>query len=296
MKRKVIKVNRRKKFTFKTNVTTRPKIRNRRIKQFKVVFTFLLILAICAVVLFKGGKIVSDYMVNCQQFKLRYIEVVPSKNITRSEVLSLLPFREGNSMFKLWIKDTKERILQNKPEIENVKINLGWRKVLVSWQERVPVGWILKDGNKVGVDYNNKEFPLRGQWAQSELPQLDVKSIQERAQLLEFLKALSHSNKEFFSQSSQFGVLGNKMIYFYLKDGTKIYWGTPNSFEINEKLNKLNKVFADAKVKYQSQGIEYVNLEFFDQGRILLKPKIIVPVVDPKETKKTKTAKTSKAR
>jgi len=294
MKKKVIKVNRRKKFTFKTNVTIRPKIRNRRIKQFKIVLAFLLILIVCSVLLFKGGKIVSDYLVNCQQFKLRYIEVISSKNITRSEVLSLLPFREGNSMFKLWVKETKERILQNKPEIENVKINLGWRKVLVTWEERVPVGWILKDGNKIGVDNNNKEFPLRGEWAQSELPQLDVKSISERAQLLEFMRALLHANKEFFEQCTHFGMLGNKSVYFNLKDGTKIYWGTSNSFEINEKLNKLNKVFADAKSKYQ--GLEYVNLEFFDLGRIRLKPKLVAIPPVASAPNKIKTAKNRKVR
>jgi len=294
MKRKVIKVSRRKRFTFKTTVATRPKVRNRRMKQFRVVFVFILILIVCSFLLFRGGKIISDYIVNAEQFKLRYVEVVSSKNITRSEVLSFLPFREGNSIFKLWIRETKQKILQEKPEIESVKIHRGWRKVIVTWKERIPVGWVLKDGSKIGVDYNNKEFPLRGQWAQIELPQLDAKSISERAEVLEFMKALSHSNKEFFAQGIQFGMLGNKSICFNLKDGTKIYWGTPDSFEIPDKLHKLNKVFADAKSKYQ--GIEYVDLRFFDQGRILLKPKIVAAVVESSAISQKRSKKTSKER
>jgi|GEM_PF-3140537 len=289
MKKKVIKVNRRKRFTFKATVATRPKVRDRRIKQFRVIFVFILILIVCSFLLFKGGKIVSDYIVNAEQFKLRYVEVIPSKNITRSEVLSLLPFREGNSIFKLWIRKTKQKILQEKPEIESLKINLGWHKVIVTWKERIPVGWVLKDGSKIGIDYTNKEFPLRGQWAQVELPQLDTKSISERAVVLEFMKALSHFNKEFFVQGAQFSILGSKSIYFNLKDGTKIYWGTSNSFEVSEKINKLNKVFEDAKSKYQ--GIEYVDLRFFDQGRILLKPKTVVALAGSSAISQTKTSK-----
>ncbi|MCK9582930.1 MAG: FtsQ-type POTRA domain-containing protein [Endomicrobiales bacterium] len=294
MKRKAIKVSRRKKFTFKTTVTTRPKVRNRRIKQFRVIFVFMLILIVCSFLLFRGGKIISNCVVNAEQFKLRYVEVVSSKNITRSEVLSFLPFREGNSMFKLWIRETKQKILQEKPEIESVKIHRGWRKVIVTWKERTPIGWVLKDGSKIGVDYTNKEFPLRGQWAQIELPQLDAKSISERAEVLEFMKALSHFNKEFFAQGVEFSMLGNKSICFNLKDGTKIYWGTPDSFEIPDKLHKLNKVFADAKSKYK--GIEYVDLRFFDQGRILLKPKAVAAVVDSSAISQKRSKKTLKAR
>lgn len=285
MKRKVIKVNKRKKYTYKTtNITTRPKVKNRRIKQLKVILIFILLLIVCGAMLFGVGKAVSDYLVNSQQFKLRSVEVVASKNISRTEVLSLLPFREGNSMFKLWIEETENKILKAKPEIESVKINRGWQKVIVTWKERVPVGWVLKDGSKIGVDNFNKEFALRGSWSEVELPQLVAKNVVGRAKILKFMKALLHANKEFFLQSTQFGELSDKSIYFDLKNGTKIYWGTVNNFEISNKLNKLNKVFADAKSKYEA--IEYVKLQFFDQGRIIIKPKIVPVIIEPLVTKK----------
>jgi hypothetical protein len=55
-----------------------------------------------------------------------------------------------------------------------------------------------------------------------------------------------------------------------MKDGKEIFWGEPAEKKLQPKMKMLNRIIEDSKKRFS--GLEYINLYYFDDGRVLVKP------------------------
>ena len=68
-----------------------------------------------------------------------------------------------------------------------------------------------------------------------------------------------------------------------LKDNLRVYWGVPEKDKVKRKLNRMSQVLKDARARFP--GVEYVDLCYYDDGRILVKP-LEPPKSKPAQEKK----------
>lgn len=241
--------------------------RRRKVKQFtKYVFVLGLVLTVS----WWSWKSVYGFLLNFDGFKIKDIEISRTKNISRSEIIALLPFQVGDNIFKLWLFDTEKKFRELKPELKDIKVTRHWQKITIKFDERTPMACINLNGQKLGVDEENKVFPLRGNWLKQFLPEIIAENAAERKDVLEFAKMFKDEGTEFFACISRLYPEPVNNVVIELKDRLKIYWGTSDRNKIKKKLERIDQVLKDAGSRFA--GLEYVDLSYFEDGRILVKP------------------------
>jgi len=235
---------------------------------------FLVLAVICA---FIGGgwwawNAGGRFFEKSDLFKISTIDVRGCKNVTRSEIVAMLPVREGDSLFGFRRAHTEDALRRCKPELKRLNVRRGWKKVVISIDERVPVACTFVGGKRMGIDNDNTPFPLRGQWVKAVLPEVSATDASERSEVLRFIREFAPAAKSFFPRVERFTMESLNDIVMELTDGSKIFWGPFEKNKIKPKLQRLEQVFEDAGSRFP--GIEYVNLSYFDSGRILVRPAI----------------------
>ncbi|MFH1367528.1 MAG: FtsQ-type POTRA domain-containing protein [Elusimicrobiota bacterium] len=256
---------------YRQRVATRSKFRFERRKKATRVFLFLLITGLAGMISWWTYKAATNFIFKSEHFTVRKVEVRGIKNISQSEVLSLLPFRTGDNMFSFNASSVENDIYKCKQELKKVSVGRGWHKIVVDVEERVPVAFVNSGGQRMGIDYDNKPFPLRGRWAKEILPEIVNQNEQERRTILDFVGVFTPRAKDFFSGILKFRLEPMDRVVLDMGDGSRIFWGPFEKAKVESKLKNLLRVIEDSKTKYES--LEYVNLSFFDDGRILVKPK-----------------------
>jgi hypothetical protein len=133
------------------------------------------------------------------------------------------------------------------------------------------VACITINGLRLGLDDDNKPFPLRGPLFKEAFPEIMSQDVDERARLLRFIKVFAPSAKELYPKIVRLACAHANDVVFDLNDGVRVFWGPLEEEKIAPKLAKLNQVFTDSRKRFPA--IEYVNLFFYDDGRIIVKPK-----------------------
>ncbi|MCX5778820.1 MAG: FtsQ-type POTRA domain-containing protein [Elusimicrobia bacterium] len=203
-------------------------------------------------------------------FVIRSIEVRGGKNVTQSEIRALLPFRVGDNMFRIGVSEAENDIRQCKPELKSIHISRRWKSVVVHIAERIPLVTMAVGAQRQGLDEDNIPFPLRGRLSPASLPEISAAEPDMRLGMLQFAKTLSRSAGDIFAKTQWLSLDGDQLIVG-LAGNTKILWGPMDAGAFSGKLQRMRQVLADGAARFSD--IEYVNLLFFDDGRILLKPR-----------------------
>jgi len=234
----------------------------------------LAIFVICALSFgaLKAWLALKNYVTKSETFRIKSIEISGTKNISRQEILALLPFDTGDNTLAVNLSSAKKEILNLKPELRNIGIRRGFKKILISVFERCPVAFVAVQGNRLGIDYDNVIFPLRGEYVKADLPEISVQGDSERLEMLGFLKIFSQKAKNYFDKARLFYFESIEDAALKLKDGTKIMWGKIDKDKFDSKLKVLNETVSDASKRFH--GVEYVDLNYIDSGRVLVRPKV----------------------
>ena len=216
------------------------------------------------------GKL-QHFMENSDCFNIASIEVRGCKNVAQSEIRTLLPFRTGDNLWDVRPGEAEKNIRQCKPELQTITISRGWKKVTVTVCERKPSGFVMVNGEKLGIDGANIPFPLRGAWINARLPEIDASTEGDRREILSFIADFSPVDGKFFDGISRFALEPVNSIIFDIQGGPRIYWGRLETDKLKAKLGKLTQVLNDSATRY-SNGLSYVNLSYFDDGRVIVMP------------------------
>ncbi|HBU70324.1 MAG TPA: hypothetical protein DEE98_08095 [Elusimicrobia bacterium] len=252
-------------------VTLRSKLKSERRKTAGKVLLIGTVIGVLAFGSVQGWKAVSSFLFESERFKIRRIDIVGAKNVTKGEIEAQLSFRTGDNIFTAWVSKSERDLRQCKPELKKVSVRRGWKKIVVRIEERTPVAFVSYGGEKLGIDSDNRPFPLRGRWVKHPLPEITAPGELERAELLRFVKDFYSQAGDFSSRAAGFGIESLNEITIRLKDGPLVVWGRRENDKLSAKLDRLQQVLDDGLKRYS--GLEYVNLAFFDDGRIIVRPK-----------------------
>jgi hypothetical protein len=132
---------------------------------------------------------------------------------------------------------------------------------------------VVNDGGKrLGIDRDNKLFALRGKWLEAALPEIIASNESDRKEILDLMENLQPRAKQLFVEITKFGIESLGRVYFDLKSGARIYWGDTDKSQIKPKLDRIAQVFQSGKPDFKA--VSYINLYYFDKGRVLLRSKI----------------------
>jgi len=253
-------------------VVLRSKLKSERNQKMGKVLAYAGSLAAVFCAVYISWNALAGFFSTSERFNLREIKILGAKNVSKSEIAALLPFRQGDNLFDIWVSEAERNLSQCKPELENISVRRGWQKVTVSFDERVPIAYVFIDGEKLGVDVKNKIFPLRGGFTKKSLPKIACSDAEQRMAVIKFIVQYKSLAKDSFKDTVGVGIEQDGCIYFDLAEGPRVMWGVPDRDILKEKYGKLKYVLEDSKAKFSR--LEYVNLNFFEQGRIIIKPRV----------------------
>jgi cell division protein FtsQ len=197
------------------------------------------------------------------------IEVIGTKNVTKTEIKELLPFKIGDNLLRVKLSEVENEIKKLKPELKNISVNRRWKKIKIKLYERTPEAFVMHDDIVFGIDFDDCFFPLRGFMSTIKVPRLIYKSNDERKQLLDFIKKFKFVCGEFLSNLSEVKFNDTEGIVFVMRDGTIVFWGSEKPEHTSRKFKKFQKIYADATSKYKK--IEYVNMTLYYHGKVVIK-------------------------
>jgi cell division protein FtsQ len=249
----------------------RSKVKAERRQRFTKAGIVLLLLAGIGFGGWKAWQAASCFVSSAPCFTIRSITVRGGKNISPSEIIALLPFRAGDNILHITPGKAERAIRQCKPELKDIAIRRSWKKVVITLVERQPVACVQSGGRRLGVDADNAVFSLRGHQVTQKFPEIVAAAAAERKDVLAFIRTFSAQAKELFPRVTRLFPEPVNAIVLELDDGTRIFWGPIAATDVRQKLRRLSQVMADARTRYT--GIEYINLCYFDDGRIVVKPR-----------------------
>ena len=256
---------------YRRPVRLRSKVKSERARQASTFLTWAVLIAVAAFGLRWGYIKVNHFLCSSDVFNIRSIEIRGCKNVAQSEISTLLPFRTGDNLCGLRPAEAEKNIQQCKPELKAIDISRGWKKVTVTIRERTPSGFVSVYGERQGIDSDNTLFPLRGEWLKAPLPEISAETEADRREVLNFMSDFAPIDGKFFAGIGHFSLEPVNSIIFDINGGPRVYWGRLESDKLKAKLGKLTQVLSDASTRYTG-GLAYVNLSYFDDGRVLVMP------------------------
>jgi len=246
------------------------KVRRKRSSGVKKIIKILLVLAVVIAAIYGINK-GYQALQNSSASEITSIEIKGTQNITQAEIRELLPFDIGDSLLAVNLSKTERDIKDIKPEIKNIKIYRGWKKVKIKVYERVPEAFIVSSGTMLGVDYDNKPFPLRAFSSAAQVPVIrfvDAKDISTALRFLKFFKPLC---KEFITKIKEVKADGYKDIYFTTDDGILVCWGDGEPEKLKTRFEKFEKIYED--IKQKNLSVKSVDMSYYEIGRAVVKLK-----------------------
>ena len=201
---------------------------------------------------------------------IKGIDIVGAKNITKTEIKELIPFKIGDNLLKVKLSETESEIKKLKPELKNIVINRRWQKIKIKLYERTPEAFVMQNGEMHGIDFDNKPFLLRGFMSEMKVPKIIYKNDEEKKRLLDFIKRFKAICGGFLDNILEMKINNTDDIIFITVDNTAIIWGEEMLEHLPNKLKKFRKVYEDAMSRYKQ--IEYINMNLYLSGRIIVKP------------------------
>lgn len=228
-------------------------------------FMLLFIVCLCFSSVYAYNHL-KTYLCSLERFFIDTIEITGCNNVAESEIKKLIPFEVGESSFAVNLGRAEKELKEFSAEIKDISIyRTNWgKKIVVSLTERLPEVFINVDDKKLGLDFDNKPFNLRGNMFSMAVPTLIFNNDEERKNLLAFY----HKIKNKFANLAQiteikYGEVED--IVLTINNKTILYWGQPQDNKTNEKVAKLNKVLE--KLSWKTDNIDYIDLSFIDGNK-----------------------------
>ncbi len=243
--------------------------RNKGRKSVKLFF-YAALLVFFAFLVYSGSKKLMNLAYESDKIIVKDIEVVGTKNVTKTEIKELLPFKAGDNLLKINLSKAEDEIKKLKPELKNIIINRSWQKVKIKLYERTPEAFVMRGDAVFGIDFDDSLFPLRGFMGAAKVPKLFYRSDVERKKLLSFVKSFKSVCGDFLSDVSEMKFSGTGDIIFVTHGNTVIFWGDGGQNVLSHKFSRFQKIYADAMSKYKQ--IEYIDMTLYSFGRATVKP------------------------
>jgi cell division protein FtsQ len=233
-----------------------------------VKFFFCIVLFVFFV--YFGGKKLMNLAYESDKIIVKDIEIVGTKNVTKTEIKELLPFKTGYNLLKINLSKAEDEIKRLKPELKNIIINRSWQKVKIKLYERTPEAFVMCGDAVFGIDFDDNPFPLRGFMSAAKVPKLFYRSDVEKKKLLRFVKSFKPVCGDFLSDISEMKLSAAGDIIFVTRSNTVVFWGDGEQDALSHKFKKFQKIYANAMSKYKQ--IEYVDMTLYCLGRVMVKP------------------------
>ncbi|MDR1195676.1 MAG: FtsQ-type POTRA domain-containing protein [Endomicrobium sp.] len=233
-------------------------------------FVYLCLLVLLCFLIYAGGKKLIGYAYASESMTIKEIDVIGCKNVTKAEIKELLPFKIGDNILEVNLSETEDKIMEVKPELKDISINRRWQKVRVKLYERSPEAFVVSGKDVLGIDFEDKPFPLRGFMSGMKIPTIKYKNEAERSAILKFIKIFKPVCDDFLDNIAQIKYSNSGDIVFTTYDGTVIYWGEERPEHMAHKFDKLLKIYADAATKYKE--IELIDIGFYESGKAVVRP------------------------
>ena len=263
----------RKKYSYRRRVTIKPRYSysSKKGRKLGKAAVYLILIALACFLVYLGGRKLVDLAYAAESMAIKDIEVVGCKNVTKTEIKALLPFKIGDNLLKIDLAEAENEIKKVKPELRDISINRRWQKVRVKLFERTPEAFVFSGKELYGIDFEDRPFPLRGFMSGMKIPKILYKTEEDRAELLKFIKRFKPVCDDFLDNIEEVKFSNTNDIIFVTYDGTVIYWGDERPEYLSHKYDKFKKIYVDAMSKHKK--IDYIDMTFYDLGRAVVKPK-----------------------
>ena len=230
---------------------------------------FMLIFSVC--LSFSGVFVYNHLMVylcSLERFFIDTIEITGCNNIAESEIKELIPFQLGDSSFAVRLGQVEKDLKEFKSELKDISMyRTNWgKKIVVSLTERLPEVFINIDDKKLGLDFDNKPFNLRGNMASMSIPTLVFNTDDERKDLLSFYHKIKPKLNEYISDITEIKYGEVEDIVLTLNQKTDIYWGQPKDKNLDDKSSKLLQVLSFLHSN-NTKEVESIDLSFIDNNK-----------------------------
>ena len=207
------------------------------------------------------------YLCSLERFFIDTIEITGCNNVAESEIKKLIPFEVGESSFAVNLGRAEKELKEFSAEIKDISIyRTNWgKKIVVSLTERLPEVFIMVGDKKLGLDFDNKPFNLRGNMFSMAVPTLVFDTEEERKELLTFYYKIKKKLGNLVSQITEIKYGEVEDIVLTINNKTVLYWGVPQDNKTDEKVAKLNKVLE--KLSWKTDNIDYIDLSFIDGNK-----------------------------
>jgi cell division protein FtsQ len=243
-------------------------------KVFKFFFYILLFGGIVYGLYFGINKVLS-LAYKSDKMIIKNIDISGTKNVTKTEIKELIPFKIGDNILKVNLSESESEIKRLKPELKNIVISRRWQKIKIKLYERTPEAFVVQNDEMFGIDFDDEPFPLRGFMSEMKIPKITYRADKERKRLLDFIKRLKAISSEFLDNIVEMKINNTDDIIFVAADNTTVIWGEEMPEHLYNKFKKFQKVYEDAISKYKQ--IEYINMDLYFSGRIIVKPVAEMP-------------------
>jgi cell division protein FtsQ len=239
-------------------------------------FLYILLFGCIAYSLYFGINKLLSLAYKSDKMIIKNIDISGAKNVTKAEIKELIPFKIGDNILKVNLSKAEFEIKKLKPELKDIVINRRWQKVKIKLYERTPEAFVVQNDEMLGIDFDDEPFPLRGFMSELKIPKIIYRNDEEKKRLLDFIKRLKSISSEFLDNIVEMKINNTNDIIFVAADNVTIIWGEEMPEHLYNKFKKFQKVYEDAISKYKQ--IEYINMDLYFSGRIIVKPVVEMPV------------------
>jgi len=204
------------------------------------------------------------------------IEIEGCNNVGQSEIIKILPFQVGESLWQIDLGEAEKKLSDYKKELKKISMHKKWswgiwpnnNKVIVSLKERVPEVFISFEDKKMGLDFDNVPFNLRGNMFSMKIPNLVFNNDDERQNLLIFFQKVKNKINNLIPKITEIKYGEVEDIVLTLNNELSIYWGSPKEHKIEEKSYKLQKILDDLSEK--KIDAKSIDLSFLDNNKDMI--------------------------
>ncbi len=197
----------------------------------------------------------------------------PQVNVSAPALLQGLTIDSTLPLHRFWLwfpgsaARVERRVLRQNPGVGAIHVRRDFRANIVNIQlvPRMPL--VRLAGH--GIDAEGMIFPIADDaWPQ--LPKVILASRIPSAILGHWLLQMSKQS-ELWGQVALLSTDAQGSMLLQLRNGMSVLWGTPESRSVGPKAASLSRVTEDAHEHLG--GASTVDLRFFEDGRIIVRPK-----------------------
>ncbi|MCK4532563.1 FtsQ-type POTRA domain-containing protein [bacterium] len=258
----------------KQKVNVRSKFKKLRKEKIKEVSKHSLNLITASLI---GGVIIFNvyhFLFFSSFFQLKQIKISDNEISSEIKIKEFLKLRKNENIFLV----RKERIKENLKGIPSIETVIIRRKIpdtlCLKIIERTPIAYCRINGQLKAIDREGAVFNYKN--SEKKVPVIlgliQDKEEEKKKTAIKFLQLLENNGRcSIGKEIVKIGPKDFSKIVFWLRDGTKVFFGRATSPNINLKLTYLEKVLADLKSK--EKKIDYVNMQYFspDMGKVIVK-------------------------